>query len=116
MKRKELYPKVYDLRNYDLVYVVLKPNSAFAKEYHALVKFDGLKKKHYIKGKLIAQEQVQVSSSSVVRYPKFRTVSLIPKEDIAAYQKNLNEAYILHIHFAVIDCITLPFDAFDWIS
>ena len=118
MKRKEPSPKVYDLRNYDLAYVVLKSNSSLLTEYEDFVNFDPTKKKHYITGKLITLERINLSTSSMIQYPKFRTVSMVPAKSIEAYNKTLKEEqkeqYIIHIHFSVIDCITLPFDAFDW--
>jgi hypothetical protein len=118
MKRKKINPKVYDLRSYDLAYVVLKPSSLLFKEYEDVVNFDTLKKKHYITGKLITLERINLNTSSMIQYPKFRTVSMVPAKSIEAYNMTLKEEYkeqyIIHIHFSVIDCITLPFDAFDW--
>ena len=111
-------PKVYDLLNYDLVHIVLKPNSSIIANYETLVKFDSIKKKHYLSGKLIKKERVNLNTSSIMKHPKFRTIALVPLNHYELYTKaikdEVKEQYIINIHFACIDCILLPFDDFDW--
>jgi hypothetical protein len=108
----------YDLVNYDKVYIVLKPTAKLISESSSIVKFDKVKNKYFLVGKLIKKERKRLDPPSIVRYPKFRAIAFIDSTDVLAYRKERNEekreGYILTIHFSDIECISVAFDSLDW--
>lgn len=118
METKVFNPLAYDFVNYDEVYIVLKPNAKIIAEAPTLVKFDKVKNKNYLVGKLVKKERKRLAPPGVVRYPKFRSVAFIHSSDVLLYKNERNEEkrekYIFNIHFSDIEFISVTFDSLDW--
>lgn len=115
---KPFAPLVYDFVNYDEVYVILKPTAKAISECSEKLKFDKVKNKYFLIGRLVKKERKRLDTPGVVRFPKFRSIAFLHSSDVAAYNKaakeEKQEEYIMNIHFSDIEFISVAFDSFDW--
>ena len=115
---KPFAPLAYDFINYDEVYVILKPTAKIITEYPEKLKFDKVKNKYFLLGKLVKMERKRAAPPGIVRFPKFRAIAFVHSSDVATYNKTIKEEkreeYIINIQFSDIEFISVVFDSFDW--
>jgi len=111
-------PLAYDFVNYDEVYVILKPTAKIISECSEKLKFDKVKNKYFLIGRLVKKERKRLDPPGIVRFPKFRAIAFVHFSDVSAYNKTTKEEkreeYIINIHFSDIEFISVAFDSFDW--
>jgi hypothetical protein len=85
----------------------LKEASQKHEGYKSFVKFDKIRKKYFLSGKIIQEEK-----------PKSHAFTFVPEKNIELFKKAKKQIdkqeYLIFVLFGHIDYITSQFDSFDW--